>query len=75
LVGDLRDVTVDSLHGIEAVMYLAAGSVDPLRAVAGDVADDVDHCAAARLVRDAGVRLRQLPDAGVCDDRMRRHAA
>ncbi|MDT5079155.1 MAG: hypothetical protein QOJ80_3792 [Mycobacterium sp.] len=59
LAVDLRDVTVDQLHGFDAVVHLAALSNDPLGALAPDITYDVNHHASvrlARLAKDAGVR-------------------
>lgn len=55
---DLRDVTLEHLTGIDAVVHLAALSNDPLGALAPDLTYDINHRASvrlARLARDAGV--------------------
>jgi nucleoside-diphosphate-sugar epimerase len=55
---DLRDVTLEHLAGIDAVIHLAALSNDPLGALAPDLTYDINHRASvrlARLARDAGV--------------------
>ncbi|WP_243795012.1 NAD(P)-dependent oxidoreductase [Saccharopolyspora gloriosae] len=56
---DLRDVTVETLRGFEAVVHLAALSNDPLGAVDPDLTYDINHRAATRLAvlaKEAGVR-------------------
>ena len=56
---DLRDVTVDELDGIEAIVHLAALSNDPLSDLDPALTYDINHLASvrlARLGRDAGVR-------------------
>jgi nucleoside-diphosphate-sugar epimerase len=56
---DLRDVTVEHLVGIDAVIHLAALSNDPLGALAPDITFDINHHASVRLARvakEAGVR-------------------
>lgn len=56
---DLRDITVEHLSGVDAVIHLAALSNDPLGALAPDLTYDINHHASvrlARLARDAGVR-------------------
>lgn len=56
---DLRDVTVDDLAGVEAVVHLAALSNDPLGAIAPGITHDINHHASvslARAAREAGVR-------------------
>jgi len=55
---DLRDVTLEHLADIDAVIHLAALSNDPLGALAPDLTYDINHRASvrlARLARDAGV--------------------
>ncbi len=55
---DLRDVTLEHLADIDAVVHLAALSNDPLGALAPDLTYDINHRASvrlARLARDAGV--------------------
>lgn len=57
--GDLRDVTVEQLRGIDAVVHLAALSNDPLGALAPDITHDINHHASvrlARLAKEAGVQ-------------------
>jgi nucleoside-diphosphate-sugar epimerase len=56
---DLRDVTLEHLTDVDAVIHLAALSNDPLGALAPDLTYDINHRASvrlARLARDAGVR-------------------
>ena len=56
---DLRDVEVDQLDGIEAIVHLAALSNDPLGDLDADLTYDINHLASvrlARLAREAGVR-------------------
>lgn len=56
---DLRDVTVDLLTGMDAVVHLAALSNDPLGSLAPELTYDINHHASvrlARLAREAGVR-------------------
>ncbi|MEU6002725.1 SDR family oxidoreductase [Streptomyces sp. NPDC047197] len=56
---DLRDVAVDHLTGVDAVIHLAALSNDPLGSLAPDLTYDINHHASvrlARLAREAGVR-------------------
>ncbi|MDR3633128.1 MAG: SDR family oxidoreductase [Isosphaeraceae bacterium] len=56
---DLRDVTVDQLDGIEAIVHLAALSNDPLGDLDPVVTYEINHRASvrlARLGRDAGAR-------------------
>ncbi|NMN96674.1 NAD-dependent epimerase/dehydratase family protein [Antrihabitans stalactiti] len=55
---DLRDVTVDQLAGLDAVIHLAALSNDPLGALAPEITYDINHHASvrlARLAKEAGV--------------------
>jgi nucleoside-diphosphate-sugar epimerase len=55
---DLRDVTLEHLADVDAVIHLAALSNDPLGALAPDLTYDINHRAStrlARLARDAGV--------------------
>ncbi len=55
---DLRDVTLEHLTDIDAVIHLAALSNDPLGALAPELTYDINHRASvrlARLARDAGV--------------------
>jgi nucleoside-diphosphate-sugar epimerase len=55
---DLRDVTVEQLVGLDAVVHLAALSNDPLGALAPEITFDVNHHASvrlARLAKEAGV--------------------
>jgi nucleoside-diphosphate-sugar epimerase len=56
---DVRDVTVDQLAGIEAIVHLAALSNDPLGDLDAVLTYDINHLASvrlARLGREAGVR-------------------
>ena len=56
---DLRDVTVDQLDGIDAIVHLAALSNDPLGDLDPELTYDINHRASVRLAqlgRDAGVR-------------------
>jgi nucleoside-diphosphate-sugar epimerase len=56
---DLRDVTVEQLDGIDAIVHLAALSNDPLGDLDAALTYDINHEASvrlARLGRDAGVR-------------------
>jgi nucleoside-diphosphate-sugar epimerase len=56
---DLRDVTVEQLDGIDAVIHLAALSNDPLGDLDPELTFDINHRASvrlARLAREAGVR-------------------
>lgn len=50
---DLRDVTVDDLAGVEAVIHLAAISNDPVGDLDPDLTYDVNHRATVRLARAA----------------------
>jgi len=55
---DLRDVRVDHLDGIEAIVHLGALSNDPLGDLDADLTYDINHLASvrlARLGREAGV--------------------
>ena len=55
---DLRDVTIEHLAGIDAVVHLAALSNDPLGALAPEITYQVNHQASvrlARLAKEAGV--------------------
>jgi nucleoside-diphosphate-sugar epimerase len=57
--GDVRDVTVDDLRGIDAVVHLAAISNDPIGNRFEAVTDAINRAASLRLAacaRDAGVR-------------------
>jgi nucleoside-diphosphate-sugar epimerase len=59
LGADLRDVSVEQLDGIDAIVHLAALSNDPLSDLDPVLTYDVNHEASsrlARLARDAGVR-------------------
>ena len=54
---DLRDVTVEQLDGIDAVVHLAALSNDPLGDLDSTLTYDINHLASVRLARfarDAG---------------------
>lgn len=56
---DLRDVSVDQLDGIDAIIHLAALSNDPLSDLDARLTYDINHEASvrlARLGREAGVR-------------------
>jgi nucleoside-diphosphate-sugar epimerase len=56
---DLRDVGVEQLDGIDAIVHLAALSNDPLSDLDPALTYDINHAASvrlARLARDAGVR-------------------
>jgi nucleoside-diphosphate-sugar epimerase len=56
---DLRDVSLEQLDGIEAVVHLAALSNDPLGDLDAALTYDINHLASvrlARLGREAGVR-------------------
>jgi nucleoside-diphosphate-sugar epimerase len=56
---DLRDVTVEQLDGIDAIVHLAALSNDPLGDLDRDLTFDINHRASVRLAelgREAGVR-------------------
>lgn len=56
---DLRDVTVEQLDGIDAIVHLAALSNDPLGDLDAALTYNINHEASvrlARLGRDAGVR-------------------
>ncbi len=56
---DLRDVRLEQLDGIEAIVHLAALSNDPLGDLDATLTFDVNHLASvrlARLGREAGVR-------------------
>ncbi|MFT4398373.1 SDR family oxidoreductase [Gordonia lacunae] len=58
LAVDLRDVTVEHLHGFDAVVHLAALSNDPLGSLAPGITHDINHHAStriARLAKQAGV--------------------
>jgi nucleoside-diphosphate-sugar epimerase len=58
LTTDLRDVTVDQLHGFDAVVHMAALSNDPLGSLAPEITYDINHHAStrlARLAKEAGV--------------------
>lgn len=55
---DLRDVTIENLAGIDAVVHLAALSNDPLGALSPEITYQINH--------EASVRLAQLAkEAGV----------
>ncbi|GGZ62901.1 SDR family oxidoreductase [Streptomyces subrutilus] len=56
---DLREVTVEALRGLDAVVHLAALSNDPLGSLDPEVTFAVNHRAStrlARLAKEAGVR-------------------
>jgi nucleoside-diphosphate-sugar epimerase len=56
---DLRDVTVEQLAGIDAIVHLAALSNDPVSDLDPVLTFDINHAASvrlARLGREAGVR-------------------
>lgn len=55
---DLRDVTVDTLRGFDAVIHLAALSNDPLSNLNPNITYDINHRATVRLAalaKEAGV--------------------
>src|SRR5262252_7919363 len=55
---DLRDVQVNHLDGLDAVIHLGALSNDPLSDLNPDITYDINHAASvrlARLAKDAGV--------------------
>jgi nucleoside-diphosphate-sugar epimerase len=59
LVRDLRDVTIDDLRGIEAVVHLAELSNDPLGQLAPRITFDINHGGSVRLAtlaKQAGVQ-------------------
>jgi nucleoside-diphosphate-sugar epimerase len=59
LAADVRDVQVEHLDGMEAIVHLAALSNDPLGDLDADLTYDINHWASvrlARLGREAGVR-------------------
>lgn len=56
---DLRDVTVEQLRGVDAVVHMAALSNDPLGSMAPEITYDINHHASTRLAtlaKEAGVR-------------------
>jgi nucleoside-diphosphate-sugar epimerase len=56
---DLRDVTVEQLDGIDAIVHLAALSNDPVGDLDAALTYDINHLASVRLARvgrDAGVQ-------------------
>jgi len=56
---DIRDVTVEDLQGVEAVIHLAALCNDPLGNLNADWTHDINHRASlqlAQMSREAGVR-------------------
>jgi nucleoside-diphosphate-sugar epimerase len=56
---DVRDVTIDDVKGIDAVIHLAALSNDPLGNINPDLTYDINYHASVRLAdiaRSAGVR-------------------
>src|SRR5262249_18492172 len=56
---DVRDVTLDQLVELDAVVHLAALSNDPLGALAPEITYAINHHASvrlARLAKEAGVR-------------------
>ena len=56
--GDVRDITVDDLRGVDAVVHLAAVSNDPIGNRFAEVTDAINRGASLRLAaaaRDAGV--------------------
>jgi len=56
---DVRDVVIDDLRGIDAVLHLAALSNDPLGDLQPGLTDDINHRASVRmaeLAKEAGVR-------------------
>ena len=50
---DIRDVTVEELHGFDAVIHLAALSNDPLGNLNPDLTYDINHRASVRLAEIA----------------------
>ena len=59
LTTDLRDVTVEQLHGFDAVVHMAALSNDPLGSLAPEITYDINHHAStrlAKLAKEAGVQ-------------------
>jgi nucleoside-diphosphate-sugar epimerase len=55
---DLRDVSIEDLDGVDAIIHLAALSNDPLGDLDAELTYDINHRASvrlARLARDAGV--------------------
>ncbi|MGV9884669.1 NAD-dependent epimerase/dehydratase family protein [Streptomyces sp. NPDC003006] len=56
---DLRDVSAETLHGLDGVVHLAALSNDPLGSLDPDLTHAINHHAStrlARLAKEAGVR-------------------
>jgi len=56
---DVRDITVDDVDGMDAVVHLAALSNDPLGNINPDLTYDINHHASVRIAevaRTAGVR-------------------
>lgn len=53
LVRDVRDVTVEDLRGVEAVVHLAALSNDPLADLNPDITYDINHRGSVRLAEAA----------------------
>lgn len=56
---DLRDATIETLHGFDAVVHLAALSNDPLGSLDPDLTHAINHHAStrlAKLAKRAGVR-------------------
>lgn len=51
--GDIRDITVDDLEGIDAVIHLAGISNDPLGNLNADCTSDINHLASAHLAKTA----------------------
>lgn len=59
LVRDIRDVEVDDLRGIDAVVHMAELSNDPLGELIGEVTYDINHRGSlhlARCAKQAGVQ-------------------
>jgi nucleoside-diphosphate-sugar epimerase len=50
---DIRDVTVDDLKGVDAVVHLAALSNDPLGNINPDLTYDINHHASVRMAEAA----------------------
>ena len=50
---DIRDVTVEDLYGLDAVVHLAALSNDPLGFLSEECTYDINHLASVRLARAA----------------------
>jgi nucleoside-diphosphate-sugar epimerase len=53
LVRDIRDVTVDDLHGFDAIVHMAELSNDPIGDLIGDVTFEVNHRGSVHLAECA----------------------